>query len=350
MAGTTGAQDAIKRRITIKDVADAAGVSQSTASRALTGRGYVANAVRDRVRLVAADLGYVPDALARHLKQQQSRSIGVLVFDLRNPFYADLAAGAGAVARASGYSVMLADLGGGSTPEVEAVEAFVAMRVAGVVATPISGEITKYLERHGIPIIEVDRQFAPDTADAVVVDNFAAAHGMTNHLLDLGHRRIALLIDETDWTSGKRRYEGFNAAMSARGIDVDMGLVVPTGWNASDAQKAAARILKEAGRPTAIFAANNVLAEGAWRAVMDAQLRIPEDISLVAFDDAPWMSMVDPGLTTVAQNGFGLGEASIHRLLERTKEQAQLPRTVMLQAPMIKRESTGPPPENGSTV
>ncbi|MFC7406202.1 LacI family DNA-binding transcriptional regulator [Georgenia alba] len=330
------------RRATIRDVAEAAGVSQSTASRALTGRGYAAPAVRERVREAAQRLGYVPDAMARHLKQRVSRSVGVLVHDLRNPFYADLAAGAGHAARAKGYTLTLTDLGRGETDEVAAAEAFVAMRLAGVVATPVSGAVAEYLGRHGTPVVEVDRQFAPDVCDAVVVDNRAGSRAVTDHLLDLGHTRIALLIDETAWTTGRERHEGFRAAHEDRGLPVDPDLVVATGWDVTAAQAAADALFASSRRPTAVFAANNVLAEGAWRAAATAGLAVPGDLSLASFDDAPWMTMVDPPVTTVAQDAVAVGAAAVDRLLARLADGEEPPRTVVLPAPMVVRGSTGP--------
>ncbi|GAA4424579.1 LacI family DNA-binding transcriptional regulator [Georgenia halophila] len=332
-----------EKRATIRDVAVAAGVSQSTASRALTGRGYAAEAVRERVQEAAHQLGYVPDAMARHLKQRVSRSVGVLVHDLRNSFYADLAAGAGNAARARGYTITLTDLGGGATDEVEGAEAFVAMRVAGVVVTPGSAAITDYLGRHRVPSVEVDRQFAPATCDAVVVDNRKAAREVTEHLLDLGHRRVALLIDETDWTTGRERYEGYCTALEARGLEVDRGLVVASGWDVAAAKATATTLFASPARPTALFAANNVLAEGAWRAAADMGLHIPSDLSLASFDDAPWMTMVTPTVTAVVQDSVAVGEAAVTRLLDRIEDPAAPPRTVVLAAPLTVRGSTAPP-------
>ncbi|MFD1719217.1 LacI family DNA-binding transcriptional regulator [Georgenia deserti] len=329
------------RRATIRDVAEAAGVSQSTASRALTGRGYAAEPVRRRVQDAAERLGYVPDAMARHLKQRVSRSVGVLVHDLRNSFYADLAAGAGQAARDRGYTLTLTDLGRGQTEEVAAAEAFVAMRVAGVIATPVSGAVVDYLDRHGVPVVEVDRQFAPAVCDAVVVDNHGGARAATDHLLDLGHRRIALLIDETDWTTGRERHRGFCTALEARGLSVADDLVVATGWDVTAAQTATERLLAADQRPTAIFAANNLLAEGAWRAASDAGLTIPQDLSLVSFDDAPWMTMVRPEVTAVVQDAVAVGAAAVDRLLTRLDDGSADLQTVVLPAPLVVRGSTG---------
>lgn len=334
---------AVSRRATIKEVAELAGVSRSTASRALTGNGYVAEPVRLRVRQAASDLGYVVDAMARSLKQQSTRSIGVLVSDLRNEFYANLAAGASRQATRLGYTVMLIDDQGSPEDEMAAVEAFVAMRVAGVVATTVTAETTRFLLRQRVPVVEVDRRFSDGDCDAVVIDNRGSARSATRHLLELGHRRIALLIDEDDWTTGRERREGYADALEAAGIPHDEELVVPTGWDVDAARREARAVLRGADRPTAVFAANNVLAEGTWRAAAELGLRIPDDLSLVAFDDVPWMSMVTPGVTAVAQDAGAMGRAAVQSLLDRLADPGAGTRTVLLSAALRRRGSTAPP-------
>lgn len=334
----------MSRRATLRDVAEAAGVSRSTASRALTGQGYVAESVRDRVQSTARELGYVPDAMARTLKQRRSRSIGILVTDLRNQFYADLAAGASQQAKASGYTTMLVDDGFSDDDDESIAEAFVALRVGGVIVTPTSATVPEYLHRHGIPVVEVDRQFAADRNDAVVVDNRAGARAATEHLLGLGHRRIALFIDETDWTTGADRCAGYGEAFEAAGVEVDPDLVVSAGWDVEDSRMRALAMLQRPDRPTAVFAANNVLAEGVWRAIAELGLTLPRDVSLVAFDDAPWMSMVTPGVTAVAQDSVALGAAAVRRLLERLDDLDAAPDTAVLGVTLRTRGSTGPVP------
>lgn len=336
------------RRATIKEVAEAAGVSRSTASRALTGNGYVAETVRLRVRQAASDLGYVVDAMARSLKQQSTKSIGVLVSDLRNEFYANLAAGASRQAQRLGYTVMLIDDQGIAEDELAAVEAFVALRVAGVVATPVSADATSFLLHQRIPVVEVDRRFSDGACDAVVVDNRGASRQMTRHLLELGHRRIALLIDEDDWTTGRERREGYADALEAAGVPHDSSLVVPTGWDVGAAQDVSLELLRSDQRPTAIFAANNVLAEGVWRAAAELGLRIPDDLSLVAFDEVPWMSMVTPGVTAVAQDAAAMGRTAVQTLLERIADPGAATRTVVLSATINRRGSSGAPADLGT--
>ncbi len=331
------------RRATIRDVAESSGVSRSTVSRALTGRGYVAPAVRDRVRKTARELGYVPDAMARHLRQQGGHSVGVLVSDLRNHFYANLAAGVSQQARKRKYTMMLSNDGGLAEVEAEAAEAFVAQRVAGVIVTPVSAQVTAYLGRHHIPVVEVDRQFAPGTCDAVVVDNEGAARRVTAELLALGHRRIALVIDETQWTTGRDRSAGYEAAFAAAGVALDPSLIVSAGWDVDGSQRVARALLSLSRPPSAVFAANNVLAEGVWRAAAELGIRIPEQLSLVSFDDVPWMSMVRPGITAVAQDAVAMGEAAIAALIERIQSPQAPIRTVTLAATLRERSSVGPP-------
>ncbi|HEY3632910.1 MAG TPA: LacI family DNA-binding transcriptional regulator [Jatrophihabitantaceae bacterium] len=340
--GSAGAGEP-PRRATIRDVATAAGVSRSTTSRALTGRGYVTPSVRDRVRKVARDLGYVPDAMARHLRQQAGHSVGVLVSDLRNDFYASLASGISQQARKRQYTMMLTDDGGSPEIEAEAAEAFVALRVAGVIVTPLSADVTDYLTRHRIPAVEVDRQFAAGACDAVVVDNAGAARRVTSDLLALGHRRIALVIDETHWTTGRDRSAGYEGAFADAGVPLDRSLIVTAGWDVGGALQEGRTLLSLPDRPTAIFAANNVLAEGVWRAAAELRLDIPRDLSLVSFDDVPWMSMVRPGITAVAQDSVAMGEAAIAQLIERIQAPSAPIRTVMLAATLSRRGSTAPP-------
>lgn len=331
------------RRITINDIAAAADVSRSTASRAISGEGYVAEGVRQRVHEVAQRLGYVPDAAARDLRRQRSSSIGVLLSDLTNSFYAELAAGASKRARRMSYTMVLNDAGGQAEEEVEAAKTFVGLRVVGVIATAVSSDVGTYLRRQGIPVIEVDRQFAEGISDAVVVDNADGSFQVTTELLELGHRRIALFIDETDWTTGRDRRAGYAQALKTAGLELDSGLIVSSGWDVQAARLAARALLTDNPRPTAVFAANNLLAEGVWREAAELGMRIPEDLSLVSFDDAPWMSMVTPGITAVAQDVVALGETAVELLLERLAEPGAPARKVLLPAQVVPRGSTGPP-------
>lgn len=331
------------RRATLKDVAQAAGVSQSTTSRALSGEGYVAAAVKERVAAAADELGYVPHAMARSLRTQHSHAIGVLVSDLRNTFYADFAAGVAARARELGYTMMLVDDQGSVEAEMDAARAFVATRVAGVIVTPLSKDVSDYLVKQRIPVVEADRQFSDGRCDGVAIDNADIARRVTEHLLELGHRRIALLTDETVWTTGSERLSGYERALREAGIETDPSLLVTAGWEADAARNAAVDLLARRGHPTAVFAANNLIAEGVWRAASDLGLRIPDDLSIVSFDDSRWMSMVSPGVTAVAQDADELGEAALDRLVGRIANPDADTVLTTIEARLLPRGSTAAP-------
>lgn len=324
--------------VTLSDVAASAGVSMSTASRALNGSGYVAADVKARVLGAAETLGYVPNEHARSLKAQQSTTIGLLVSDLRNPFYAEVAAGAASVLRERNYMVVLVDDAASDREELAAARTFLAARVAGVLLTPVSGAATALARRHGLPVVEIDRQFSRG-CDAVVIDNVTAARELTAYLLGLGHRRIALMIDETDWTTGGGRLRGFTEAYRDAGLEVDEQLIVRCGFEAKEVSGQARELLHRRRRPTAFFAANNLVAEAVWRVITDAGLAIPGDVSLVSFDDAPWMSMVTPGVTTVSQPAFELGSRAAGLLLDRIDRPARA-RKIQLASQLIERGST----------
>lgn len=329
-------------RATLADVATAARVSRSTASRALSGNGYAAPEVKRRVRDAAERLGYVPDANARSLKARTTRTVGLLVSDLRNPFYAELAAGASTVLRAEGYTIVLLDDAGNTGEEIAAARTFLALRTTGVLLTPVSSTATDQLLDGGLPVVEVDRQFSAGQCDAVLIDNESAARELTDHLIALGHRRIVLVIDEVEWTTGVGRLRGYLDALSEAGLPTDDRTVLRCGFDREALARDLSARLDAAEPPTAVFAANNLLAETVWRQLRRHGLHIPSDVSLVAFDDAPWMSLVEPGVTTVSQPAYDLGVEAAGLLLSRIRT-ARRRSTVLLGTNLLERASTGPP-------
>jgi LacI family transcriptional regulator len=329
------------RAVTLADLAKAAGTSPSTASRALSGRGYVSADVRDRLLDAAERLGYVPNASARTLKQRTSRVVGVVVSDLENQFYARLAAGVEETLRAAQYQMFL--LADASEPEHELAGArsFIAMRAAGVILTPVGDEAATLLARHGIHVVEVDRRLAKLRCDGVVIDNERGAREATSHLLAAGHRRIGLVVAQTDWTTDAGRVRGYRAAHAEAGVAVEEELIVPIGFHAPETDDSIGELLDRT--PTALFAANNLLAERAWHVLRKRRLKIPRDVSLVAFDDMPWMEMVDPGITAVAQPTLELGRRAADLLLRRLDNPGRKPRVECLEPSLLVRGSTGPP-------
>jgi LacI family transcriptional regulator len=332
-----------QRAVTLADIARAAGTSPSTASRALSGRGYVSAEVRARLREAADRLGYVPNASARTLKQQTSRVVGVAVSDLGNQFYALLAAGIEQTLREADYQMVLVSDNSDEVQELACARAFLAMRAAGVIITPADRAAAALLARHGVDVVEVDRRLADVDCDAVVVDNERGGREATAHLLSLGHRRIALLVADTDWSSDMGRLYGYRMALTEAGVPVDERLILPIGFHAPDAEQRIEALIAEQA-PTAIFAANNLLAEHAWQVLRRRRLKLPRDVSLVAFDDVPWMTMVEPRITAVSQPTMELGRRAARLLLRRAEEPDAPVALVMLEPALIVRGSTGPPP------
>jgi LacI family transcriptional regulator len=332
----------IGRPVTLADLAREAGTSASTASRALSGRGYVSSDVRARLLAAAERLGYVPNFSARTLKQRTSRVVGVVVSDLRNQFYARLAAGIEETLREANYQMLLLGDNSEGEEELDGVRTFLAMRAPGVIMTPVAGEAAALLTAHGVAVVEVDRQLATTPCDAVVIDNERGAHEATAHLLALGHRRIGLLVVDTDWTSDAGRVAGYRTAHEGSGIPVDEDLILRVPVHGGFPEERIERLLRQE-RPTAIFAANNLLAEQAWHVCRRRGLRLPDDVSLVGFDDVPWMEMVDPAITVVAQPTVALGHSAAKLLLLRMEDPSALPRLEILKTFLIVRGSTAPP-------
>ena len=328
--------------VTLADIAREAGTSASTASRALSGRGYVSDEARNRLREAAERLGYVPNASARALKQRTSRVVGVAVSDLGNQFYANLAAGIEQTLREAEFQMVLVSDNSDRDQEVACARTFLAMRAAGVILTPADAAAARLLARHGLTVVEVDRRLADVPCDGVVIDNERGAKEATLHLLAQGHRRIALLVADTDWTSDAGRLQGYVAGHDELGVPVDERLILPLGFHAPDAEVRIAALLG-ALQPTAIFAANNLLAEHAWQVLRRLRLRLPEDVSLVGFDDVPWMAMVDPGITVVAQPSLELGRRAAQLLLRRVADPDCPTAVEILQPTLLVRGSTAPP-------
>jgi LacI family transcriptional regulator len=329
------------RPVTLADIAREAGTSASTASRAISGRGYVSADARARLLEVAERLGYVPNASARTLKQKTSRVIGVVVSDLGNQFYGRLAAAIEETLREADYQMVLIGDNSESAEEVAGARTFLAMRAPGVIMTPVGEEASLLLARHGVGVVEVDRRLSSVPCDAVVIDNERGARDATAHLLAAGHRRVGLLVADTNWTSDAGRLQGYRNAHEEAGVPVDDALIVRIGFHAPDAEARIGALLDQA-RPTAVFAANNLLAEQAWHVLLKRGLRLPDDVSLVGFDDVPWMGMVSPPITVVAQPTAELGRRAAQLLLRRLADPTCEPAVEQLEPTLVVRGSTGP--------
>ncbi|MEV6793310.1 LacI family DNA-binding transcriptional regulator [Streptomyces sp. NPDC051320] len=333
-----------RARATLRDVAEAAQTSRSTASRALGGHGYVAEHIKARVREAADRLGYVPDVSARTLKGSSSGLVGLLVSDLRNQFYAELAAGVEHTLSAAGYQVVLADDHGDEQRAVNGARAFLAMRADGVLLAPVGRAATEVLVEHGTPVVEVDRRSGVRGCDVVAIDSEHGARIAVEHLIDLGHREIAMVVDETKWDTGRGRLKGYRAALRAAGLPASRRHVLDLGLVESGHESELARFLDGGTEVTAVFAANNVVAELIWQELKRRGSAVPERCSVVSFDDLGWMRMVEPGITAVRQPVFEMGNRAAELLLGRVgRGGGGRSGTEVLQPELVVRGSTAAP-------
>jgi LacI family transcriptional regulator len=284
----------------------------------------------------------VPNASARTLKQRTSRVVGVAVSELENQFYARLSSGVEETLRAAGYHMVLVSANGSAVEEAAGARTFLALGAPGVILTPTTRDAASLLLRHRIPVVEVDRRIVGDPCDAVVVDNASGACEATKHLAALGHRRIALLVVDTEFTTDRGRLEGYLQAHRELGLPLDENLVVRVSPGAQDTEARIGALL-DVEAPTAIFAANNQLAEHAWHVLRRRGMRLPQDVSLVGFDDVPWLEMVSPAITTVAQPTVEMGRRAARLLLRRIGRPASEPVVEVLQPWLVERASSGPP-------
>ena len=315
---------------TIRDVAKLAGVSQSTTSRALTRRGYASQEVRERVLQAANQLGYKPHALASSLRKQTTQTIGLLIGDIINPFYAHLADGVLDGAQEMGFHVILSAHAENPAEEQSSLEVLIQQRVAGIVAVPTGQNIDLWGKAQdlGIHLVMVDRKIKSlNNIDNFLIDNVSGAYDLTSYLIHLGHRRIGIIIGPPITTTGEGRLKGYQEALRKAGIPVEDELVLMSTFQRSSGRQAAQDLLALKDPPTAIFAANNILGEACLFAIREKGLRIPEDISLGIFDDVPWASLTAPSVTAVSQPAYRLGKLSVKRLIQRLQNEGDLDET-----------------------
>lgn len=337
-----------RRSPTIHDVASRAGVSKSTVSNVVRGMAGVSEATRRRVHLAIDELGYQPNVLARHLVQQRTSILGVLVGDLANPFFAEMAKSVERHAAARGYTAMFSNTEGDSDRELAGVETLLQHRVAGIVFFTFSGDARtmERVARRDVPVVFLS--CSGELGDVVCADDVFGARIATQHLIELGHRRIAYIsIPELEDPSDRARSEGYAATLTEAGI----GRTVRVSWSppsnhaiVDGADRRLAEIFSGSDRVTAVFASNDVAAIALQELADRLGLRVPEDLSIVGYDDVPMAGLARIGLTTVAQPRDELARLGIATIADRISGELQgPPRTHLVGVHLVKRRSTAPP-------
>ncbi len=331
-------------RATIKQVARLSGVSIKTVSRVINGAAYVSAQTLRRVTAAINRLNYRPNALARGLVTRRSRSIGLVIADIVNPFFPPLVRSVEDAAAARGYNVILCDTDENAARERAAISVLLEKQVDGLIlcASRVPSGYLKGLANEGVPLVLVNRVLAHPRATAVVVDGVEGGRRATQHLLDLGHRRIAYLAGPAGSFSHRSRLRGYREALAARKIVFDPSLVAGGAASIVAGGEAAAKLMSLKRPPTAIFAFDDLMAIGAMEEVRRRGLCVPEDVAIVGFDDIDLAAFVDPPLTTVAQPKTEMGRLATLRLLEMVENSSPpRPRTMTLTPELIIRRSCG---------
>jgi len=330
--------------LTIKDVAREAGVSVATVSRVLNGT-RVDAALEVRVREAVERLRYRPSGAARSLRTRRTSAWGLVISEVRNPFFTDMITAVEEVAQAAGYFVVVCNSDHHVEKERRYFELICAERMAGVIVTPSSSVDTDLtpLRRQGVPVVLVDRSLERDQqVDTVLVDSRRGAFEAVAHLAAGGYRRIACVTGPLHTTPAAERLAGYRAALLAAGLQADDRLVREADFREAGGYRATAELLAGRPAPDALFVANNLMTLGALRAINERRLRMPERLGLVGFDDMAWAPLMQPPLSAVAQPTAELGRTTATILLRRIAGEPFEPVTVSLQ-PSLRVRGTSTP-------
>jgi LacI family transcriptional regulator len=332
----------MSRRVTMADVAREAGVSLMTVSRVINDKDGVSAATRRRVWAIVERLDYRPSGIARGLATQRTGTLGLVVPDVANPFFADVARGVEHVAHAEGYNVFLCNTEEDPRRELAVLQSLEEKRVDGVVLCSSrlgEEELRASLARHPATVLVNRRLEGERVVGAVLLDDAAGGRLVVGHLLEGGHRAVGLLAGPPASHSGRQRAQGYRAALAAAGLLPRPAWQVSCGANVDAGQRAARDLL--AGHPelTALFCYNDLVAVGALQACTDLGLRVPDDVAVTGFDDIRLAALVTPPLTTCRVPRYDLGARATRLLLDRVAGRRESAEEVVLELALVTRAS-----------
>ncbi len=328
----------------MRDVAARAGVSVTTVSHVINETRPVSDELRRRVLAAMDELGYQPNRLARSLRRGQTHTIGMIIPDSANPFFAEVARGVEDTSFENGYSLILCNSDGDLDKELLYTNVLTEKRVDGIlfVAAGLSTDRILDLQHQKTPLVVVDRDLPDAAVDSVLTDNAQGGWLATRHLIELGHRRIACITGPSDLTPSADRVTGYRRAMREEGIPIDEALIVKGDFQYDSAYRASIQLLQMQDPPTAIFACNDLMAVAVMRAALEQGQRVPDDLSVVGFDDVRLAAFANPPLTTIAQPKHEIGAVAATMLLKRMQNHERPAHRQVFETSLVIRKSTAP--------
>jgi LacI family transcriptional regulator len=329
--------------VTILHVAKLAGVAPITVSRVVNNAPGVNPKTRERVNKAIAELHYVPNAMAKSLRSKKTQIIALVLTDVTNPFWTTIARGVEDTAAHNGFHVILCNTDENPEKESNYITVLLQRRIDGLILAPSSGDRRRLLplKRQDVPCILIDRQVGGFKTDVVRSNGKEGARRLTEHLIGLGHRRIALIGGPAHVSTAEDRMAGYCQALQEHGIPIEESLIKQGSYKEENSFQFVKELLSVTPRPTAIFASNNLVGVGALQALREAGLQVPEDMALVCFDDIPQASAIYPFLTVCAQDPYKMGCVAANLLIDRITSNRRKTREVILDTKLIIRKSCG---------
>jgi LacI family transcriptional regulator len=327
---------------TIRDVAKRAGVAPITVSRVINNSGYISAETRKRVEAAIAELQYVPNSLARSLRSNQTHTLALVLTDITNPFWTTVTRGVEDAAHQAGYNVIVCNTDENEAKQAEYLPVLLQKQVDGFLLVPArsAAEPVNLIQKQGVPVVVLDRRVPGVEVDIVRGASERGMYQLVRYLLDLGHRRIAILSGPEQVSVSKERVAGYQRALHEAGIDQVADSVYYGPFTQANGYEKTQQILCAPPQPTALVAGNNFIAIGALQALREAGLRVPEDMSVASFDDLPSELVIEPFLTAVVQPAYQMGQRATELLLARITGQVGGPcQEIVLPTELIIRRS-----------
>lgn len=331
------------KRSTLKEVAKLAGVSTATVSNALNETKYVSEEVKDKINRAIEELNYQPNIVAKSLRVQESRIIGVLISDVANPFFSIVVRGIEEELSKSNYSILLCNTDSSVEKERKYLEVMIGKRVDGLVVSSAgnTGDYFRSLDKTGVPIVFLNRCPEFMNSDVIMTNNIQGAYSATEHLIRHGYCKIAIITGPSSISTGKDRLIGYKRALEDYGVALSDSLVKEGLFTIQSGYDKMKELMEQETKPDAVFISNNSMTLGAYKYLKEAGIRIPDQIAVLGYDDPDWADIVEPPITTVRQPAYQLGVHAANLMLARINEK-QVKREIMyMDTTLIIRRSCG---------